>query len=214
MSFWDLSDGGSAAENIKDEYEIAGNMDPIPHNSDCLAVIKKAEWAFKGEDGDEVSYVNVQWQVEAPDAYKNRTVFQKLWVDDLDPGAKDKKKAIAKRDKARQMLATIDGHARGKLVRATGRPTSDDMAMALVDAKMVIKVMLWELNDGARGNWVSAIKGKDAETSEGEPLPTKKAASGGGYGSGGRPSGSGGSGSASPRFDLDDEIPFSPEVRV
>lgn len=211
MSFWDLSDGGAANEDVQKEYEVpGGNMDPIPNNSDCLAYIKGAKWASK-RDADE-RYIEIQWQVEKPEEYLNRVVFQKLWVDDLDPMVKSEDKAKEKRDKARRMLATIDANAKGKLMQSGDTPTDDSLALALVDARMVIKVMLWEMDDNQnygekiRGNWVSAIKPKDAETKTGDPLPPKSS----GAGAGGRPSGAGVGGG----FDLDDEIPFAPEVRV
>lgn len=206
MSFWDLSDGGAANEDVKKEYEVpGGNMDPIPNNSDVLAYIKAAKWASK-RDADE-RYIEIQWQVEKPAEFLNRVVFQKLWVDDLDPSAKSEEKAKDKRDKARKMLATIDANAKGRLMQSGEAPTDDSLALALVDARMVIKCMEWSIEDRSsgetiRGNWVSAVKPKDAETSVGKALPAKS--SGGG---GGRPSGGGG-------FDLDDEIPFAPEFRV
>lgn len=212
MSFWELSDGGAANEDVQKEYEVpGGNMDPIPNNSDCLAYIKGAKWASK-RDADE-KYIEIQWQVEKPEDYLNRVVFQKLWVDDLDPMAKSEDKAKEKRDKARRMLATIDANAKGKLMQSGDAPTDDSLALALVDAKMVIKVMLWEMDDREnygekiRGNWVSAVKPKDAETKTGEPLPPKSSGGGGG----GRPSAGGSTGGG---FDMDDEIPFAPEWRV
>lgn len=213
MSFWDLSDGTDATKDAKTDYEVpGGNMEPIPNNSDCLANIKAAKWSTKGEGSDKVRFVEVQWQVDEPEAYKNRVVFQKLWVDDLDPNAKTEEKAKTKRDKARNMLATIDMNAGGKLMRSNDAPTDDSLALALTDTKAVIKVMLWEMSDSQnygekiRGNWVSAVKPKDSPTSEGEPLPPKAS----GSGAGGRPSAPAGGGG----FDLDDEIPFAPEWRV
>lgn len=212
MSFWQLSDGGAANEDVQKEYEVpGGNMDPIPNNSDCLAYIKGAKWASK-RDADE-KYIEIQWQVEKPEDYLNRVVFQKLWVDDLDPMAKSEDKAKEKRDKARRMLATIDANAKGKLMQSGDAPTDDSLALALVDARMVVKVMEWSIDDREnygekiRGNWVSAVKPKDAETKTGEPLPPKSSGGGGG----GRPSAGGSTGGG---FDMDDEIPFAPEWRV
>lgn len=215
MSFWDLSDGGAANEDVKKEYEVpGGNMEPIPNNSDCLAYIKGAKWASKKDAAER--YVEIQWQVEKPKDYLNRVIFQKLWVDDLDPMAKSEDKAKEKRDKARRMLATIDANAKGKLMASGDAPTDDSLALALVDARAVIKVMLWEMDDAQnygekiRGNWVSAVKPKDAETKKGDPLPPKSSSSGSGSSAGGRPSNSGSGGG----FDLDDEIPFAAESRV
>lgn len=194
MSFWDLSDGDAANENAKSEYEIpGGNMDPIPNNSDVLAGIVAAKWAKK-KDADE-RFIDIQWKVKSPQVFENRVVFQKLWVADLDPQAKDNEKAVAKRDKARRMLATIDLNAKGRLMKSNDMPTDDELALALVDAEMVIKCMVWEIDDRAKGevitgNWISAIKGKDAELTIGEPMKKSESTGGGG-------------------LDLGDEIPFS-----
>jgi len=209
MSFWDLSDGGAANEDVQKEYEVpGGNLEPIPNNSDVLAYIKVAKWASKRDT--EERFIEIQWQVEKPAEFLSRVVFQKLWVDDLDPGAKSEEKAKEKRDKARRMLATIDANAKGRLMQSGDAPTDDSLALALVDARMVIKCMEWSIPDSAggdpiRGNWISAVKPKESETSVGKALPVK---SGGG---GGRPSG-GGSGAGA--FDLDDDVPFAPEWRV
>lgn len=197
MSFWDLSDGGAANENVEKEYEVpGGNMEPIPNNSDVLAYIKAVKWASK-KDAEE-KYIEIQWQVEQPEQFKNRTVFQKLWVAHLDPMAKSEEKAKEKRDKARKMLATIDANAKGRLMQSADTPTDDSLSLALVDARAVIKVMEWSIDpkdgtDMIRGNWISAVKPKDAETSVGKAreVKAKPAASGGGGG-----------------FDLDDEVPF------
>ncbi len=210
MSFWDLSDGGAANEDVKTEYEVpGGNLEPIPNNSDVLAYIKAAKWASKKDT--EERFIEIQWQVEKPAEFVNRVVFQKLWVDDLDPGAKSEEKAREKRDKARRMLATIDANAKGRLMKSGDAPTDDSLALALVDARMVIKCMEWSIPDSAggdpiRGNWISAVKPKDAETHVGKALPVKSG--GNSSGDGGRPSGGGGV------PDFDDEIPFVMEWRV
>ena len=199
MSFWDLSDGETAKTEDK-EYEVpGGSMEPIPDNSDVLATVKAVKWASK-KDADE-RYVEIQWQVLAPESVKNRTVFQKLWVDSLDPSAKDEAKAKTKRDKARRMLATIDANAKGRLMASAEAPTDDSLVLALQDAEMVIKCMVWEINDRATGdvisgNWVSAVKPKTSDLHVSEAKPKKQApASGGGYGGGGN-------------SDLDDDLPF------
>ena len=196
MSFWDLSDGDVANKDVKTEYEIpGGNMEPIPNDSDVFARIKDVKWASK-RDAQE-KFVEIQWQIEAPQAFKNRVVFHKLWVGDLDPSAKDEDKAKAKRDKARRMLATIDNHAKGSLMQSNDNPTDNGLALALIDARMVIKVMEWSIEDSAgggtiRGNWVSGIKSRGAETKVGDALPQKPST----------PAHGGDS------FDMDDEIPF------
>lgn len=200
MSFWDLSDGETAKTENK-EYEVpGGNMDPLPDNSDVLATIHEAKWD-SGRDQDE-EYISIQWRVQEPKQYANRVVFQKLWVSDLDPGAKSEEKAKQKRDKARRMLAAIDANAKQKLMSSAEEPTDDSLALALHGASMVIKTMVWEMPDRERygefirGNWVSAVKPKGSELHVGEEKPAPKSQP-----QGGAPSGGG--------FDLgDDDIPF------
>jgi hypothetical protein len=196
MSFWDLSDGETAKTENK-EFEVpGGNFDPIPDNSDVLSEIKSVKWNSP-RDKDE-RFVEINWRILAPEQFKNREVFQKLWVQDFDPSAKSEEKAKAKRDKARQMLATIDANAKGQLMASSEAPTDDSLALALLLAQMVIKCMIWEMPDRERhgefirGNWVSAVKPKTSELHVGEEKPKTQAPSSGGGGS----------------FDLDDEIPF------
>ena len=102
MSFWNLSDGGDASQDAQTEYEIpSGNLDPIPDGSSVLAMIDEAKWDSKND----ADYISLRWSVLSPDEYKNRKVFQKLWVTDDDPMAKDEAKAAKKRDKAPRTLA-------------------------------------------------------------------------------------------------------------
>ena len=195
--FWNLSDGEDAAKTGA-EYEIpGGNMDPIPAGSSVLAMIDEAKWDHTQNDAEE--FVSLRWTVLAPEEYKNRKVFHKLWVTDHDPNAKDHAKAVAKTDKARKMLAAIDANAGGKLTAKDARPSDDDLARALQDRPMVITLMIWDSNTGgAGGNWVAAVAPKNKPLKIGDKAPAKaKAASqgsaGGAYAGG-----------------MDDEIPFAP----
>lgn len=193
--FWNLSDGDNAAKTGT-EYEIpGGSMDPIPAGSSVLAMIDEAKWATTQNDAEE--YVSLRWTVLAPEEFKNRKVFQKLWVTDHDPNAKDTAKAIAKTDKARKMLAAVDANAGGKLTAKDAKPSNDDLAMALMDKPMVITLGLWDMA-GNTGNWVMAVAPKNKELKIGDKTaPKAKAASqgsaGGAYAGG-----------------MDDEIPFAP----
>lgn len=201
MSFWNLSDGGDASQDAQTEYEIpSGNLDPIPDGSSVLAMIDEAKWDSKND----ADYISLRWSVLSPDEYKNRKVFQKLWVTDDDPMAEDEAKAAKKRDKARRMLAAIDANAGGKLVRKDGVPTDEHLAACLCNKPMIIKVMIWSTRDEKsgdtmEGNWVSAVAPKAKGIDVKEPKPRKE------------PAPSGGSGSMA--FGRDDEIPFAPEVR-
>lgn len=197
MGFWNTSDGEDAAKTGT-EYEIpGGSMEPIPAGSSVLAMIDEAKWDHTQNDAEE--FVSLRWTVLAPEEYKNRKVFHKLWVTDHDPNAKDHAKAVAKTDKARKMLAAIDANAGGKLTAKDARPSDDDLARALQDRPMVITLMIWDSNTGgAGGNWVAAVAPKNKPLKIGDKAPAKaKAASqgsaGGAYAGG-----------------MDDEIPFAP----
>lgn len=190
MSFWDLSDGQTAADTSK-EYEIpGGSMEPIPNNSDVLAIIDQAKWSNKDKDDkNSPAYIELRWSVMAPEAVKGRKVFHKLWVTDFDPNAKDDTKAKAKRDKARRMLAAIDANAGGNLTRTGEQPTDETLTLHLSNKPMVVKLMVWSMkgSDGTdmAGNWVSAVSPSDKPLQiSNEPLPktSQAPASGGGGG--------------------------------
>ena len=191
--FWGLSDG-SSVEETTGEYEIpSGNLDPIPDGSSVLAMIDEAKW----DEKNDAQFISLRWSVLSPDEYKNRKVFQKLWVTDDDPNAKDADKAAKKRDKARRMLAAIDQNAGGKLVKS-GVPTDDTLTQHLTNKPMIIKCMVWEMPDREQpgevitGNWIAAVgpKDKGIDVKEAKPKAAPQApAAGAGVG-------------------LDDEIPF------
>ena len=196
MSFWDLSDGGTARDT-ETEYEIpSGNLDPIPDGSSVLAMIDEAKW----DEKDGADFISLRWSVLSPDEYKNRKVFQKLWVTDDDPNAKDDAAAAKKRDKARRMLAAIDANAGGKLTKKEGIPTDETLTICLTNKPMIIKCMEWSMPDREkhgefiRGNWIAAVapKSKGIDVKEAKAAPPAKS---------GAPAGS---------ADLDDEIPFAP----
>lgn len=183
--FWDLSDGKNAT-STGTNYEIpGGNMDPIPEGSSVLAAPDQVQWASTdANNGPVAQYIEIRWNIIQPEQYKGRKIFHKLWVTDFDPNAKSQDKAIAKRDKARRMLAAIDANAGGKLATNPGVPGNDHLGVALIDKPMVITLMEWEGRDGGTGgNWVSAVAPRNAAI-EVKPAKAKKPASGGGYGGG------------------------------
>lgn len=163
--FWGLSEGGSAADNASSEFDAGGgNMQPIPSDTNVLAAIDEAKWS-KNQKGDE--FISLRWTVIAPEDFANRKIFQKLWVTDFDPSvlAKGEDKALAKRDKAKRMLAAIDTNAGGKLLAKPVMPTDESMTLHLTNKPMIVKVMVWEMTDRmtgdvARGNWVGAVSSK------------------------------------------------------
>lgn len=181
MSFWDLSDGSSAATGEKEYEQPSGNLDPIPNGSAVLAVIDEAKWAETRNEN--ARFVSLRWSVTGPEEYINRKVFQKLWVLDDDPNTTDAAKMAKKRDKAKMMLGAIDANCGGKLSRLKDRLfDDDDLALALTNKPMVIKCMVWEMKgtDGTMnsGNWIAAVaprsKGVDVKAAK---APAAKASS-------------------------------------
>lgn len=179
MGFWDLSDGESANTGEKEYEQETGNLSPIPDGSSVMAIIDEAKWQETRERDAE--FISLRWSVMEPAEYANRKVFQKLWVTDDDPNAKDADKAAKKRDKAKRMLAAIDANAGGKLSKVPRRPSDDDLALALTNRPMIIKCMVWEMKgtDGTMnsGNWIAAVspKAKGVSMTEAK-APAKKAA--------------------------------------
>jgi len=196
MSYWDLDDGTSAATGEKEYTASAGDFEPIPKNTNCLVIVDDASWkeAYQASE----TFVNLKAKVLKPEAYENRTLFFKLWIDDLDPGVKtdgsfDKAKAIAKRDKHKRMLMTIDANAKGRLAKMTSRPSDEQLALALVGSQFVATLGVWDKTDAdgkktPGGNWLMAAKPKTAEvTQANKPVNKKPAAF---------------------ADDLDDDVPF------
>ena len=170
MSFWDLEDGEKATDTGTEYESGGGNFEVIPNNTDVLAAPDEAKFS-KFEENE---YISIRWTVLKPEIFKNRKVFQKLWVTDDDPKAKDPAK---KRDKAKRMLAAIDANAGGKLAKNGKRPTDDSLTMALVNKPMVIKLMTWEFKkdngEEMSGNWISAVSPKTAGISTVEEIAAK-----------------------------------------
>ncbi len=156
-----------------------GDFEPIPSNTLALAYIDEAKWQT---DNDNLETVSIRWRMLKPEAYKNRVIFQKLWISDHDPRAK---KPEEKQKKARNMLAAIDFNAGGKIVAAGVKPT-DELLSSLVGKQMIIKVMQWKLKDEMTGeikagNWIGAVSSKSnsalLEKIKDTPAPASRAAS-------------------------------------
>jgi len=197
MAFWDLSDGEDVSSSTNGEFDAGGgNMEVIPDNTSVKAIIDEAKWA-KTQDEDE--YISLRWTILAPEEFKNRKVFQKIWVADDKPGAKDAEKT---RDKAKRMLAAIDLNAGGKLLAGGKRPTDETLTGGLTNKPMVIKIMVWEMEDRAtgkmnQGNWVGAVSPKSSPITSSEEAAKKIASTPPKAQSSGRS-----------RQGMDDEIPF------
>jgi hypothetical protein len=197
MSFWNLDDGTSAVSDDKEYSAGGGDFDVIPKGSSVLTTIEDASW----KEGYQVSetFVNLKVRVLKPEAYANRVLFFKLWIDDLDPGVKtggsfDRAKAVTKRDKHKRMLMAIDANAKGRLAKLAARPTDDQLAVALVGAQFVATLGVWDKtdDDGKKtpgGNWLMAAKPKSSAVSEVEKPVQKRSP-------------------AAFADDLDDDVPF------
>lgn len=165
-NFWSTSDNDDATKTDGSFESGGGNFDPIPEGSSVLAIPDEAKWDSPRDRSEE--FVSIRWSVIAPDEYKNRKVFQKLWVDDHDPNVRDHDKAVRKTDKAKRMLAAIDANAGGKLARNAKKPDDQDLATALIGKQMIIKLGVWDM-DGNSGNWVMAVSSKANGKVEAKP---------------------------------------------
>jgi hypothetical protein len=171
--FWKLSDGTDVEAN--DSFDIGGgNIEVIPEGAQLLAAIDEAKWD-RNDSGDK--YISVRWTVLQPEELANRKVFQKLWVDDLNPEKKKKgdAKAVAYRDKAKRMLMAIDANAGGKLAAKGGAPTDIDLTSSLTMKPMVIRIGVVSSLDTNTGkessrNWVGAVGPKTNPRTSSEEL--------------------------------------------
>ncbi len=193
MSFWNLSGGESAVDAVKGgEYDAGGgNFGVIPDGTTVLAVADDAKW--QSNFNKDAEYVNIRWEILGPEEYAGRKLFQKIWAGDHDPQAKDPEK---KKDKAISMLAAIDANAGGKLVKLSGKPDDEDLALALLGKPMTLRLGVWEQEiQGSmkEGNWVQYVAPK--ANFKGVTAPAKPAQK------------------AAPKAkpvadDLDDDVPF------
>jgi len=149
--FWELSDGDDIVKTGGKFETGGGNIEPIPDKTDVVAVIDEAR-IERNQQG--LQYISLRWSIVAPADYKNRKVFQKLWVFDDDPQAKN---PVQKRDKAKKMLFAVDTNAGGRL-KASGKAPSDELLQStLTNKPMQIKVMLMKRDDGTGMNWISSV---------------------------------------------------------
>jgi hypothetical protein len=166
--FWGLSDGDSVKAGASYQME-GGSMEPIPDGTQVLAALDEAKWDSK-EDNE---YISLRWSVLKPDTYKNRKVFQKLWVMGNNPNQSDPAKKKAQGDKAKRMLAAIDTNCGGKLLAGNGKPSDMDLQSALLSKPMVVKLAVWEMTDATggkmNGNWVQGVSAKENGVTEVKP---------------------------------------------
>lgn len=161
MSIFKLSTGQKA--NVTTEAELGGSSEPIPEGTKLKAIITESSWD-KNKDGER--YINNRWDCVEGE-FKGRVVFQKIRVN-LD----DEKK----RDKHINMLAAIDNNCGGKLQELDGEPTDMQLTKALTNKPMIIRVGVWEMNDG-KGNWVQSVQSAKGETKAKAKVEEPKASS-------------------------------------
>ena len=147
MSFFQLSTG--QAVQVTGEFDSGGGaMTPLPEGTQVMAMVDQAKWdAHEGE-----YFVSLRWTVALPEEYKNRKIFQKIKVKNPD---------AEKRDKALMILAAIDANAGGQIMALGAEPEDADLANALLNRPMVLKLGLWEMKNEKgelkSGNWVQKV---------------------------------------------------------
>ena len=200
--FWGLSTGEETSTKTDGSFDAGGgNLQPIPNETSVLAAIDEAKW---DKDTNGNRFISLRWSVLQPEEYDNRKVFQKLWVLDDEPKAKD---PVKKRDKAKLMLGAIDMNAGGKLLAKPVMPTDEAMTLHLTNKPMIIKVMVWSMRDNmtgdiARGNWVGAVSSRQTgKLSTPEEIERGKAEMD-------HAQRNSASGAAKANRTIDDEIPF------
>lgn len=195
MSFWETSEGEEIAAT--GEYEApSGSFEPFPDKTDLMAYIDEVQWQEGKPEYGGGRYINYRICVTAPEAFKNRKAYFKLWVDPLQPNPnKEGDKAKKQVDKDKRLLGAMAVNAGGGLLAINGEPTDDDLARELSQKPMVFKVGKWEMEGDTgemrSGNYVMAVSPAAKGVAEvSAPAPSTPSAA---------PS------SAPP---MDDEIPF------
>jgi hypothetical protein len=161
MSFWTTSEGKSAATEATGKFEASASYELIPDGTTAMAIITKP--SIEQFQGDE--YINIEWTVVKPDAFKNRKIFQKVRVWDNN---------VKKADKAKAMLANIDKNAGGKLAKLDKDPTNETLSV-LTGKTMLIKILIWSI-DEKTGNYIGAVSPRSTEEPAPAPAPKVVAA--------------------------------------
>lgn len=154
MSIFKMSTGKLATTNGNADMG-GGNLAPIPEGTKVRAIITEAKW----DQYEGTRYIKLRWDV-ADGEFKKRVIFQKIKVFEADE---------TKADRQRAMLAAIDFNAGGKLARLDKDEPSDvDLASALCNRVMIVRVGVWEMNDKS-GNWINAVQSATQQASAPAP---------------------------------------------
>lgn len=131
--FW--SDGSeSTGEAGNSGFEV------LPKNTRCRAHIEEVEWGFFDEQGENIPYVKLRWNIEAPSEYENRKIFQniKLYGDDPTSDFYKPEKYEKTIENARAMFWAIDKNCGGRLAALKRKPKDADMQKCLIGKAMHI----------------------------------------------------------------------------
>lgn len=176
MSFWDTTDG----EGVKPEAEYeapGGSFEAFPDKTDLLAYIDEIKWQENKAEYGGGRYINYRICVTAPECYKGRKSYFKLWVNGDNPN-KDADKAAKQGDKDKRMLGAMAVNAGGGLMAIQGEPTDEDLARELTQKMMIFKLGHWSMkrDDGSmgEGNYVMAISPASKGVSETPPKASAK----------------------------------------
>lgn len=154
MSIFKLSNGRSATTNGNMDMG-GGNLAPIPEGTKVRAIITEAKW----DQYEGTRYIKLRWDV-ADGEFKKRVIFQKIKVFESSPENADRQRA---------MLAAIDFNAGGRLAKLDKDEPSDvDLASALCNKVMVIRLGVWEMGDKS-GNWINAVQSATQQASAPAP---------------------------------------------
>lgn len=162
MGFFSTLDGKDVRQNASGSYETANNNDVIPKDTRVKAVIDEIEWSAVPDESDNdagVAYINVRYSILAPEEFKNRKIFQKLFVSSVGkPSAKDAEK---KRTNDLTLLAAINVNSNGQpLNNCTSAPTDAELS-SLIGTILLLQLDVWEIGD-RKGNWIRSLEGATA----------------------------------------------------
>lgn len=164
--FW--SDGSeSTGEAGNNGFEV------IPKNTRCRAHIEEVEWGFFDEQGENIPYVKLRWNIEAPSEHENRKIFQniKLYGDDPTSDFYKPEKHEKTIDNARSMFWAIDKNCGGKLAALKRKPKDADMQKCLIGKAMHITL---GVTPNGNKNFVQKIEPLNSGNSQPQSKPAQQ----------------------------------------
>ena len=179
MGFFSTQDGKDVRQTSTGSFEAGGgSLEPIPKDTKVKAVIDEINWSSVPEEAENdagVGYINVRYNVLAPEDYKGRKIFQKLFVTAAGkPSAKDAQK---KRDSDITLLAAINVNSNTQPLNNCQAAPTDGELYGLNGTILLLQLDVWEVRD-RKGNWVRSLEGATATraTATRKPAAAKPAA--------------------------------------